>query len=417
MGANPNGLPPLLVDPRSEPLVCIPVNKQWISILIGALNPLRYPEYWQGTLEENKQMREYSKQLVIQIMEYGECGTMPDIQNCCVDVYIIQRIDPITLQLQISVDNGITWQPAPGSAPTMIPQYPAPVPFVSQTKCDAASNGIGHIQDWVAKVTNDFDIAVTLLEFIGLVLVAIADLFLVFLTGGAITAFEAQILALIGGALAAVWNGGKALFEGYWTSDVYQQILCILYCNIGDDGSFTEEQYKSVMVQLRGKMGNGAAKTLFLGMLGAGGRQGLNNFCATGTASESDCSECDCSCFDTWTANLATNINPILASDGHGAYMMWSAVLTAIPDYRVNISNDGHWPSEIFDQDCCVPGDGRFHAFDSGTDTEITITGIFGYLCGDPDLEHFGAANTDPWWGVEGKNSTPFDFRIYETPW
>jgi len=363
MAANPSGLEPVLIDPRSEPLVCIPVNRAWIAILIGAINPLRYPEYWGGTLAENRQMRAYSRDLIESIMNFGECDVSND---CCVNItLILHRVDPITLQLQISIDNGATWMPDPNSIASQITEQVPPVTSgMSGTKCDAATNGKQHMEDWIAGVSTAFDTYGTFFEWGVQVLLIMAGIILWFLTAGALTVQEIAVIEAIAGALHAVFDAGKTIWDNYWISDNTDIILCAFYCNIGDEGSFDEGGYTGVISYLNRNLPANPAKILFLAFLGQIGRVGLNNACSYGNASEADCSSCTCDTCDlsTWTIYDDGDVHGVIQEQTAESITVTASLLSNGSYYAIIVSPDnntccemtgeaGQWVSGVF-----VPG-------------------------------------------------------------
>lgn len=285
-------LPPPNVHPDEPPFVCIQINPVWIPYIIGLLWPARFPEYWAGTLEENRQARRDIQNLINQLQELGECT---DMTNCCQPLYVETRINVSTGQIEVSYDGGTTWTPAPGSFPTQIIEQPPPVNTgVAGTKCDAATNAMAQIQGWIDHVEIAFDVAAGLLDFAILVASAILDAILLILSEGALTAAEAQIIAIITGVLTGVWEGGKALFSDYWSPDVKDSILCDMFCTIGEDGAWTNDSFIECRRRFSQHMPSGLAKTLFLGFMSSVGRQGWNNMAASGASADADCSDCTC---------------------------------------------------------------------------------------------------------------------------
>jgi len=270
--------------------------------------PARYPEYWGGTLEENRTARKDVLTLIAMFQEQGECGMA---NNCCPEPYIIQRVDPTTHLVQVSSDNGTTWTPQPGGLPTYIVEPPPPITAGTvSTKCDAANNAMDNVQAWIDHVTNDFDTATSILSFAGAVLEAILVAVVTILSLGTLTAVEAAVLPIIGAACAAAFAAGKTAFVDYWTSDNKEKILCAFFCTIGDDGSFTDAQFTEAWNKINTNLPGNPAKNLLLGFLTSVGRQGLNNMAAQGTNSGTDCTLCDCDCMDnctdTWTVRFGT---------------------------------------------------------------------------------------------------------------
>ncbi len=329
-------IPPPIENIDSEPTISICINKVWANRLIDQIWGLRYPEAWGGTLEENKHARAEIKNLINMLMEDKECGEMSG--NCCLELYIIQRVNVTTGLLEISINNGVSWQPAPGSLPTMIVQPVPPVTSgVSATKCDAATNAMQHIDDWITHVGTDFDTATTLVEFAALVVLAIVNAVLLILSEGALTAAELQIIGVISAALAAVWAGGKTLFVDYWSSDNKDKILCALFCTIGSDGSFTDGQFSEFWNKASADLPGGLAKSLFLGFMSSIGSQGLSTMAATGASADADCSGCtDCLNPCDNVEFLSTNGGYTTSSDSVGTRGEWVAGQGWVQTYRDN---------------------------------------------------------------------------------
>jgi len=283
--------PPHIED---SPTVQVCINQEWAAVLIGQIWPLRYPEAWGGTLEENRRARGEIKNLIDMLMSTGEC----EMTTCCLPPTIINRVNVTTGAVEISIDNGATWTPSPNTVQSVIVQPPPPVTSgVASNKCDAATNVMTQIEDWIEHVGTAFDVAAGLLDFAILVASAILDAILLLLSEGALTAAEAQIITIITGVLTAVWEGGKALFTDYWTSEEKDKILCAAVCSIGDDGSFSDAAFAAFYGKCSSELTGGLAKTLFLGFISSVGVAGLNSMAASGKSADSDCSDCICSDF------------------------------------------------------------------------------------------------------------------------
>ena len=294
----PSGnVPPPTQHPDEPEFVCIPVNREWIPILLGALQPLKYPEYWSGTLEENRGARKDFGLLLDQIMQAEACN----MQKCCVEPTIIQRVNPDTGNVEISYDNGATFEPSPNTVQKLIVTPTPPVTSgISATKCDAAQNAQTQIEDWIAHVTSAFGVATSIVEFATAVASAILDAVLVILSAGELTAAQALIIPIIGAICAAVWTAGESLFTDYWTSENKKIIFCALYCHIGDDGTFNDTQFSAFWHEAQANLPVGIARELFLGFMSSVGRQGVNAMTSSGIAADSDCSDCCPSCSGMW---------------------------------------------------------------------------------------------------------------------
>jgi len=110
-------------------------------------------------------------------------------------------------------------------------------------------------------------------------------------------------LPTIAAALFAAWGAGKTVFDAYWTTDIKGDILCAVYCNIGDDGSFTDAQFTATWQDINAALPASPAKMLFMGFLSSVGTAGLNAMAASGMAADSDCADCICftDCASKWS--------------------------------------------------------------------------------------------------------------------
>ena len=294
-------LPDVIDPPESmRVMICIPKNVTHMKAFWGALYELTFWDNWQpdpehkGTLVARVWYR-YFLSWQRSMSELEECEG--DMSQCCVPPAITVRIDPETGVIVQSTDGGNTWTPQPNGLPSVIVQPIPPVTSgVAATKCDAATNVAGQVDVWIDQVSNDFTTATTLLEFGQAVILAIVGAVLVVITGGGLAPLEALILAALGAALAAAWGAGKAVFDAYWTTDVKDAILCAAYCNIGEDGSYTDAQFSAFWNNVNSDLPPSPAKMLFMGFLSSVGKAGLNAMAASGMSADADCSDCSCTC-------------------------------------------------------------------------------------------------------------------------
>lgn len=310
-------VPPPAQHPDEPPLVCVALNVEWIPIVLGALQPLKYPEYWGGTLEENRRARKDFGLLINQFMIEEECGMA---SNCCLPLYIIQRVNVETGMIEISIDNGSNWQPQPDGIPSKIVEPIPPVTSgVASSACNAATNLALQIDEWKAQVDTDFDTATTLTEFATGVFEAILAAVLLILTGGALEGLAALVIPALGAALTAAWGAGKVAFDAFWSTENEDIIFCAAVCTIGDDGSFTDAQFSAFWNKCNTELPPAPAKMLLMGFLSNVGRQGVNAMAAVGISPEDDCSSCDCDCPEPctveWTFFNVTDV--VKLSDCH----------------------------------------------------------------------------------------------------
>jgi len=281
---------PAVIDPPKTCLqIEIPDHPDWKAVISGVLFELSYWFNWERTGDTSGAQCAAVWKQVYNSIDWG------DMSCCCDEKAVIVRVNPTTGQVEQSTDGGATWQPQPGGLPSLIVNPIPPVTSgVAATKCDAATNVAGQVDVWIDQVSNDFTTAISLLEFATAVLEAILIAVVTILSAGTLTAAEALVLPTIAAALFAAWGAGKTVFDDYWSTEVKDTILCAAYCNIGDDGSFTDAQFSAFWNKCNGELPPSPAKMLFMGFLSSVGTPGLNAMAATGMSADADCSDCDC---------------------------------------------------------------------------------------------------------------------------
>lgn len=303
--------------PDEPPFVCIKINTHWIPYIIGLLRPAKFPEYWGGTLDENRNARRDVQNLIDQFQEMGECGEM-DI--CCEPQIYIYRTNPDTGRPERSSDGGGVWTPDPADPAHFIHLNPPIVrSTVNATKCDAATNALEHIEDIITVQSENIGTAVTVLELSAAVCAFLLEVLIIIISGGAASVPGAAIMTAIWAAAAAALTEGKTAFDDYWTNDAKDKILCALYCNIGDNGQFTAVQYEAFKHKVRIDLPPSGALDFAMTAINAGGFVGMNQMCSYGSAAGADCAACtDCSeCTTIWDIYTPgeTDIGAIVARD------------------------------------------------------------------------------------------------------
>jgi len=284
-------VPPPTQHPDEAPLICIPVNEQWIPILLGALQPLKYPEYWSGTLEENRGARKDFGILLDQIMQGVNCMAIP----CCEDTIYLRRINPETGRFERSSDGGATWSPSPDDPMHIVRQLPPrSVPEGEDAKCNAATGFGENFNDIITAQSENLGTATTVLELAAAVAAVILDIIIAIVTEGIGAAAAIAITDAIFAAAVAAFTEGKTAFDDYWTSENKDKILCAAYCTIGDNGQFTQEQWDNFRHKVRLDLPPGAALDFALTAANSAGFVGASNMASYGVVADADCSECDC---------------------------------------------------------------------------------------------------------------------------
>lgn len=308
-GAFGDGIPiPDIIDPPESMsmTLCIPKNRDHMAAFFGALYQLTIWNSWQqnNTTAGKELAAVWWRYYLSWDRNMNDIECEDGMSNCCTEPAIIKRINPTTGNVEQSTNGGVTWTPAAGGIQSVIVQPVPPVTSgVAANKCDAAANVAGQVDVWINQVSVDFTTAVSLTEFAIAVLEAILIAVLAILTEGALTPLEALVLPTIGAAVGAAYTGGKAAFDAYWTTDIKHKILCAAFCNIGEDGSFTDAQFSAFWNKINADLPPAPSKMLFMGFLSSVGMAGLNAMAASGTSSGADCSSCQCvpGCDNDWS--------------------------------------------------------------------------------------------------------------------
>jgi hypothetical protein len=275
--------------------------------------PAKYPEYWAGTLEQNRTARKDVMTLMQIISEAEDCDMA---KECCVTPAQITRVNPDGGVIEVSYDGGATWSNSPDTVQKYITIPEPPVTSgVAGTKCDAATNVQTQVQAWIDQVLTDFDTATALLDFALAVAEAVLAAVLTILSLGTLTVAQALVLPIIAAGATAAFAAGKVAFEDYWTPEALSAVLCAAYCCIADDGSFNEAQFKCFWNKCNTDLSPGPAKMLFMGFLSSVGASGLSAMAASGTNADADCA--DCVCFDDCASHFV--IWDSLSNGAHGS--------------------------------------------------------------------------------------------------
>jgi hypothetical protein len=289
-------IPPDIDPPRKCLCIEIPWTPEHKQVFAGLLWELTEWFNWQRDSARS------GKQLAAVYRSVFNSIDWSDMSCCCNQTTpVLTRVDPETGYVtQISYDGGTTWITNPNSPSLTAPEMPPPVTSgVSGTKCDAASNGLQHIKDLVSKQSEQMTGEISITEAAIAIGIFIIGLILAAFTEGA--ALPAIVPVLVG-VLSTIFALGKVAFDSYWTSDVYDKILCALYCNIDDSGQFSDAQAAAAINKINSDLPASPAKDWLIQILHVMGTRGLNNICAYGSSSDADCSGCDCStCVDDWS--------------------------------------------------------------------------------------------------------------------
>lgn len=395
--------------PDDEPTICVRLNVEWISWILGMIYPYRYPENWKGTLEENRQARKDVITLLGLFMSYEDCD-MPN--DCCNDTTIIyNRISPLDgSTLERSFDGGITWQVSPDDPrngiiipPINIPGLPGQI-----SKCDRAANAVQFLQDYVEGIADRTGSFVTILFEI------LADLIALLLLP---TGVGASIVVLLIPVAQGLKQLGASAFRALFTTEVWEAVKCAMFCSLEDDGSLTRVGFalftQKILELVPGDLHPLSAKTQLLGMVNAVGWIGMNLAMSTGSSSDAICDECDCNCNAVWSIWEGQGTDLTTGENETGKYVQVTAV-----------QNDTYWGAGNYG--AAIVSDGEFnccryfaHEFVAGEDTGGNWLATF---CGQvqpvfPTIVHsLTGLEAGSGFGLNAlakQNTTAFTIRFY----
>lgn len=208
------------------------------------------------------------------------------IMSGCGNVEILRRVNPDTGVTEISTDGGASWQPDPDDPRNSGIQLAPPIPAgVAADKCAACQSALSVFQDFVNEVIDQKTNEASRAEF----LLAIAALLL-----GLFVGVTWALLPLV---LEPVLNLIFAMQLGDITTNmtaaVYQQLICDMFCTIGDDGAWTQSG-ANLLYNRAVQMPNTTAAGMVQGWLRSIQLLGLNNAAALGRTSVYTCETCNC---------------------------------------------------------------------------------------------------------------------------
>lgn len=199
-----------------------------------------------------------------------------------------KRYNPTTDEVESSPDGGTTWYPDPEADPRTNPAGLLPA-LESEHNCDAAAGMVIRMQQFVTGVFGKT-------ALIGIANTAL--LMLVAMIPGAGWLFGVALA--IASVVVAAGSGVIALS---FTETVWEQILCILYLNIGSDGQVTQAQLDTIQAEIEAQCG----ETVGIGsglIFKAWGFVGLSNAGVLSADPEADCDDCGCPGGTNWCQTL-----------------------------------------------------------------------------------------------------------------
>lgn len=287
---SPGYLLPENPQPDENICVCVPVPKdeRHIQAFLGQLVQLGYWYTWErdddktGTLAARawRDIYQCVSEEINCIMSTGcGCGCKPEPVG--------QRINDQGF-LEITYD-GTTWEEQRAGDTRFSNPILPPISGIDgeDKRCRAANSITTGLEQEKIATEGRKQAGATFADLIAGVVA--------FLVGaGVITGGVSAVLAVITTLIAAFVAGiDAATFSGYFTPATWDALLCILYCNMNDDASFTEAQWQQIRAEVKGMIGGGAGDWIADYILSLG-TVGLTNMARQELPGTKDCSGCQC---------------------------------------------------------------------------------------------------------------------------
>lgn len=259
-------------DPDEGEQVTVCFAADWLSFVIGSLQQLTLQATWQGDDTAVELAQERAQTLIAMFgAADGGCET-----GLCVDGILY---DADTDTITRTLDGGTTYTDAPQLDPRHSDSFRYPPNTASDPRCQSAANMVRWISDLIDQVVLVVDEAGTAEGLIAIMLPFLVEL-------GPFGVLIDLVLALA----FLLFSAGATAISAAFTSTVYDDMLCIFYCGVEDDGTVTATGLGLIKARIDAEIG-GLVATVMDGMLFLMGEVGLSNAGATGDA-PADCSGC-----------------------------------------------------------------------------------------------------------------------------
>lgn len=202
---------------------------------------------------------------------------------------------------EASFDNGMTWQPYydvpnPGSTIPVIPLPPGMT--VNNGSCSGAESTAQVFKSFTDFICGNEVVWETVATLITAFVAALAAYFGV----------GSWVAALLGAIVLLIWVFTRDAFCALFTEDIWEELRCILYCNINSDASYSADQLASIIEAIYATEWHDLVKrwlTFNMGLIGTGG---MTNTARTFVNLIADCSDCGCDCDDISAAQPENNL-------------------------------------------------------------------------------------------------------------
>lgn len=295
---------------------------------------MRYPEFWAGTLEENRTARWNIANLIHQLSIAEDCT----VNDCCDDKDRRYRINSETGVIDVSMDGGEVWDEAPGTIYSGA-VTPVPLPGLDGDvkRCEAANNVVDNLKDVQAGIATKIGLGEDLFDLCVEILIEIVALILAGVVGASLATLVLPLIPKILEVARGITGLSEAGYNALFTEAVWTTTRCIMFCHVGANGKFTAAAWSAVKVDLKNQLGAGAtqAGANLAAMVDVWALPGLNHAAQIGAGTEGNCDDCDCAGCDLsgWVVSAGTELSrtthSITAEASEVSPGDWSVQLTS----------------------------------------------------------------------------------------
>lgn len=294
-------------DFDAAPLVCLPINVDWLPVLLSAIARLELKASWVDGTDSDRADQQILA-LTLAIKNAMECGDMP---------FDVRQKPGAPCELEKSTDDGATWATwanlrlcppllrigaagAPeistdgGTTYTPIQTAPPPVrgtpPAGQDNRCLAAANAVNVLVSFHYEIARTYAPGIPVLVLATAVVAVILSMLGLFIAAGAIT-----------GMMTALLLYAASLVNDAFTAAIQEELKCILFCAGSETGGAVTFDLAAVNAEIAAKYPSDdmwRVLSLYLQIIGA---DGLNRAGATTaiTSATCNCLECEwCYTFD-----------------------------------------------------------------------------------------------------------------------
>lgn len=214
------------------------------------------------------------KEVVKNIMWFNACG-----QDTRVPLTRVTENG----SLEVSYDDGLTWNPAPELDPrvTSIVAPPKSYPSGTDVPCATASNIVTSIQTALDAALNDISAGAGIVTIIAGIMAFAATL----LSGG-------TLAPLATGLASSLVNFGVSAIDAAFTAQVWIDFRCLVLANLPSSGVYDQSAVDGLYADV-GTEFSGVAAVILQSYVAMYGPVGLTNAGRVGAGDGDECSACD----------------------------------------------------------------------------------------------------------------------------